>query len=99
VFSIASKYEVKLLKERTQIVIVDGIDESNAIEDFGFGHQHNSEGIKHAAFEGIKKMFPEAKLPDSLIDKPENLKNLIDIHRKLQKVQNEMKSEMEKFQH
>jgi Leucine-rich repeat (LRR) protein len=97
VFAIAAKYDVKLLKDRAEEIIAENVNASNALEIFSFGHQHNSDVIKCAAFREIKKMFPGTDLQDSLIDQPEDLKNIIDIHRKLLNVQHEMEFALKKF--
>jgi hypothetical protein len=79
VFAIASKYDVKLLKERTEKIIVTKLNESNAVEVFCLGHLHNSNVMKRAAFGEIEKMFPETDLYY-------DLKRLIEAHRNSKKL-------------
>jgi BTB/POZ domain len=89
-YAIASKYEVTSLKSTAHKLILRNLGESNAIEIFGLGHQHNSDRIKRAAFEVIKKMFPWKVLEDELMEDPKTLKKLIDAARKIQEGQAEI---------
>jgi Leucine-rich repeat (LRR) protein len=98
VFAIASKFEVKLLIERTEKIIAENVNESNAMEVFNLGHLHNSDVMKRAAFRQIEKMFPERMLEYELLGKPEDLRQLIEIHRKAQKVNAELDATLKKFE-
>jgi hypothetical protein len=66
---------MKLLIEE---IIVKYLDEANAYKVFILSHRYKSENIKFAAFEEIKK-----KLPESLIEKPDKVRELIEAKQKL----------------
>jgi BTB/POZ domain/Leucine rich repeat len=85
-YAIASRYHVKNLKSRTEKIMLRNIDETNALEVFGLGHQYNSIKMKLAAFEEIKKMFPNTPLRDELMTKPENLKEIVNAGRERKKI-------------
>lgn len=82
-FAIASKYDVGQLKTIAENIVLNNIDCLNAIEVFGLGHLHESEKLQTAAFNEIKKMFPELKLNDYLIKTPEKLEKLVEARRNL----------------
>jgi Leucine-rich repeat (LRR) protein len=98
VYAIAAKYDVKLLKERTEKIIVDNVNESNAIEVFGLGYLHNSDVMKRAAFGEIEKMFPDRMLDYELIENPEDLKQLIEAHCKFLEAEAELDSTLKNFE-
>lgn len=83
-YEIAGKYDVKKLKTKTENAIMRSIDASNAIKVFEISHDYKSEKLKIAAFNEIKKMFPEMELNDSLMDRPEDLKQMVQIKKELQ---------------
>lgn len=100
-YAIAGKYNVELLMEKTEKLVLHNINESNAIEVFGLGHLNNSDEMKRAAFEKIKKMIPEMKINDSLMYKPEDLKEIVEAYRnrkrKIQEAEKEFRAEIHKF--
>ena len=77
-FAIATKYEVKLLREHSETIVVSSIDHSNAIDVFCLGHLYHSEKMKVSAFNEIKNIFNLKDLDDSLLDDPETLSKLIE---------------------
>ena len=89
-FAIATKYEVKLLRERTEKIIMRNIFQTNAIDVLCLGHLHLSEKMKVAAFSEIKQMFPMKDLEDSLLDDPLTLKKMIHAVKKIQEGQSEI---------
>ena len=89
-FAIATKYEVKLLREQTEKIIMRNIDHSNAVDVFCLGHLYLSEEMKVAAFSKIKQMFPKKDLDDSILDDPLTLKKLIIALKKIQEGQSEI---------
>jgi hypothetical protein len=101
-FTIADKYDVDNLKSRCEKIILYNINDSNALEIIHFGHHHSLDELERAAFNRIKKMFPEIKFSDELIKKkPEDLKEIIEIHcsrkRKIQEAEEEFRAKMQKF--
>jgi BTB/POZ domain len=95
--AIAQKYDVELLKQRTEKIILHNLTEDNALDIFGFAHLHNSDKIKRAAFEVIKKMFPDTKLSDALMNQPEALKKLIEARHKFLEHEHEYQQALKKF--
>jgi BTB/POZ domain/Leucine rich repeat len=80
-YSIAAKHDIPKLKTLAHELTLRNIDEFNAFKVFTVGHSHNSFGMKYLAFKQIKKMFPNAEFDDSLMDKPEQLKKLVEACR------------------
>lgn len=100
-FAIAGKYDVKLLKETTEKIILRNINDSNAIEVFSLAHLHNSDEMKRAAFRTIKEMFPETPLSDDLMENLENLEEIVtalrDRKRRILDAEKDFQAKMQKF--
>jgi Leucine-rich repeat (LRR) protein len=96
-FAIAAKYEVKNLKRITKILVLRNIDESNALEVFGLGYLYKSDDLKRCGFAVIQQMFPEEDLHDSMMEKPEELREIFEDGRKIQEIQEKMKSKLSKM--
>lgn len=77
-FAISCKFEVDELKDISEEMILDNLGEANAYEVFTIGHLFSSDNLKSAAFDEIKSLFPGTKLPEYLVNRPENVKELID---------------------
>jgi BTB/POZ domain len=90
-FAIAAKYEVKNLKRVTKALILRNLDDSNALEVYGLGYLHKSDVLKRRGFATIQEMFPEEKLHDSLMEMPEDLREIIEYLRKIQEFQAKLK--------
>lgn len=95
-FALSSKYDVPALKSYWEKIVIQNLDESNALEIFSFGHLHDSENMKTLAFKMIKKLIPGVKLPDELIEHPEDLKEIVEAgmtrKRKIQEAEDEFKT-------
>lgn len=89
-YALAAKYDVKLLKQRAEKIVLCNIAESNALEIFGLAHLHNSAVLKRAAFCVIKQMFPHKEMNESLIVNPEKLKIIVETARRIQQAQAEL---------
>lgn len=100
-FSIATKFDLKRLTNIGHQKILKNLDESNALEVFELGHQHNCEEIKLAAFKKIKEMFVEKPVSDKLMEKPENVKEIVEARRnrkrKIQEAEEEYQEKLQKF--
>jgi Leucine-rich repeat (LRR) protein len=83
-YVIAAKYNVTELKEVSEKIVLENIDESNSLDVLNFANQHNFDKMKRKSFGIIKKMIPELSLPDEMMDKPENLKQIVEARRKRQ---------------
>lgn len=77
-FSLATKYDVSELRRSSEQMLMENLDESNALELFDLGHRHGSQQLKALAFNEITSMFPEATLDCDLINHPESLKELME---------------------
>lgn len=78
-FALAAKLEVEELKTICgKIICRNVLNNSNAYKIFMLGHIYAAEKLKLAAFNQIKAMFPDAKLPDRLMQEPESLKKLME---------------------
>lgn len=74
IFAIAARYDVSPLKSKCEDIILDNLDEGNALEIFSFAHLYNLEGIKIAAFREIKSRFKGFIVNNSLMHDPLRLK-------------------------
>jgi Leucine-rich repeat (LRR) protein len=84
IFSLASKLKVPELQSLTEKIVLSRLSFKNAYNVFVQGHRYESENLKRAAFQEIKKTFPE--LSETLIEKPEKLKEIIEAKLKLEAI-------------
>jgi len=77
---LADQYQVETLKEMCEIHLMGTITNETAMENFILANRYNSQyGLKQKAFELIKEIVgPSYKVPDSYIDKVEEVQYLID---------------------
>jgi BTB/POZ domain/Leucine rich repeat len=99
-YAIAIKYDIAGLKEKSHQIILRNLEENNALEVFGLGHLHNSEQMKRVAFNKINETFPNAELDESLMENPEDLREIVearrDRKRKMEEAEVAYQSKMEK---
>jgi len=84
-YELAAKYEVLCLMSIAEDLILDSINNENAYEVLVFGNLNNSDDLKDDAFDEIKKLFTDVELPESLKNRPDDLKLLIDAQLKMKK--------------
>lgn len=78
-FALAVKLKADELKSISETIICKNIlNNSNAYKVFMLGHVYAAEKIKLAAFNRIRAMFPDANLPNRLMQEPEILKKIIE---------------------
>jgi hypothetical protein len=94
-FVIAARFNVKLLMEKSEEILLRSVDRSNALEVFQFANSHNLVQIKRLSFEAIRSMFPQKTIEDSFIDDPESLKILVESYRKMVKINEEIDNLLE----
>jgi hypothetical protein len=94
-FVIAARFNVKLLMDKAEEILLRTVDRSNAYEIFQFANNHNLNRMKLAAFEAIRSMFPQKKIDDSFIDDPETLKIVVDSYLKMVKISEEIDNLLE----
>lgn len=82
-YLIAKEYEVTSLTETCQNIILDNLDESNALEVFAFGQLCNSKEIRKFAIDEIRKKFTELFFADLADDRPRKLKTWIKSFRSI----------------
>jgi len=82
-YELAAKYEIPCLLPIAEDLILDSINNENAYDVLVLGNLHNNEDLKKDAFEEIKKLFSDVKLSESLKDRPDDLKLLIDAQHKM----------------
>jgi len=84
-YALATKYEVPSLLSIAEYLILDSINNENAYEVLVLGNLHNSDDLKDDAFDEIKKQFTDVELPESLKDRPDDLKVMIDAQIEMKK--------------
>ncbi|CRL03848.1 CLUMA_CG016978, isoform A [Clunio marinus] len=87
--NLAEKFKVQNLLSIVEDMIIDDLNDDNAIEVLEFGCRFNCDGIKTSAFEVIQSMFDEP-LKDDLINQPEAVTELVEAQRNF-------KSTLEKY--
>lgn len=101
VFEMATKFDIPDLKNRSQEIMVKGLDDSNAVDIFALGHVFAAETMKESALKQIKKTLPTVELTDKLKNNIEGLKELMDARRKfkemLQEAENEQKTKTDEI--
>ncbi|CRK99764.1 CLUMA_CG013079, isoform A [Clunio marinus] len=90
-FSLAAKLKVETLVSIIEDMIIDDLNDDNAIEIFELACRFNYDGMKTSAFEFIQSMFDEP-LKDELMNQPEVLKELVEAKRKINSILNKLKS-------
>jgi len=77
-YGLAAKYEVNNLLLIAEDLILDNINDENAHEVLVLGNLHNNDYFKEDAFNEIKDLFIGMKLVESLKERPDDLKIMID---------------------
>lgn len=83
-FRLASKYEVPQLKEISQKIILNNIDDLNPLEIFVLGDEHNEQNLMKKAFKLIQEDYDD--IPDDLLEHPAAVKELVEAKDKLEEV-------------
>lgn len=86
VFKMAAFYDVSKLKSICENIILDNLDETNALEIFTLAYDHDCDKMECNAFLHIRDIFPDYILDESLMEKPKYLKELVDAKRHLDKL-------------
>lgn len=85
-FALSSRLKVEEVKDFVEKIVLKDLDVTNAHKVFTLGHCYRSEALKTAAFEEIRKMFPDKKLADNLIENPVKIKEIIEAKLKFDAV-------------
>jgi hypothetical protein len=85
-YSIGSRYELNSLMEVAEQAMLRNLDGSNAFEVLQLARLHKNDQLKEAAFKVIKDMFLPKTINDLLVDRTEELKQLVEAYRKLEEV-------------
>ena len=91
---LAVKYDVPALKEISEEIVYDNIDESNALEVFNLGHLHSSDKLKRFSLVHIGN-FLKAHLDDRFMDQTQRLQTLVETRRKILKLEENLKNLLE----
>lgn len=84
VFAAAIKLQMNQLKALAEEKILLLVNSSTAAEFLLYGNNNNLESVKTAAFQLIKKMFPENILPSRLKNEPEKILTLLAAKKELE---------------
>jgi hypothetical protein len=91
---LAHKFAVQEIKDITKEIIVNTLNNENAFDVFQLGVFCKDSSMKRAAFELIDQSFP-GKLAESLINKPDDLKVVIDAAAAYKYATNEAKQKFD----
>lgn len=89
-FTLACKYDVPDLKEICENIILENVDDSNAMEILNLGHLYCSKNLKRAAFTEIEALVG-LDIEESFIDNPQKLQELVDAVKKLNSLMDDCK--------
>lgn len=78
VFKLAEKYDVKELRDMCEAILIDTIEENNAVEILELGRLYDKNNLKNLAFRKIREALPEKFFRDEWIDQPDRLKRIMD---------------------
>ncbi|CRK99761.1 CLUMA_CG013080, isoform A [Clunio marinus] len=84
-FALAAKFKVETLMSIIEDMIIDDLNDDNAIEIYELACRFNCDGMKTSAFEFIQSMFDEP-LKDELMNQPEVLKELVEAKQKINSI-------------
>ncbi|CRK99762.1 CLUMA_CG013081, isoform A [Clunio marinus] len=84
-FALAAKFKVETLMSIIEDMIIDDLNDDNAIEIYELACRFNCDGMKTSAFEFIQSMFDEP-LKDELMNQPEILKELVEAKQKINSI-------------
>ena len=76
-FALSSKYNMNELRAVSEELILDNIDESNAIEVFCLGYLFESDDMKFLALLELKKIHPELICREKMVNNPTELFELL----------------------
>ena len=86
IFELASKMKVLELKNAMEKIVLTQLDEENAWKVFLLAHKYKSSQLKRAAFNEIKKKFPDRKLPDEMTEDFSSVQQIIELKLKIDAV-------------
>lgn len=92
IFSLAAKFKVPSLRDVMQKIIVAQLDGSTAFKAFSLAHSTGSDDLKLAAFTVIRKMFPDRKLPECLMEDLKKVEAIVTAKEKLDAMMNHLES-------
>lgn len=78
IFKLAEKYDVRDLKYFCETLLLDIIQDTNAVEILELGTLYSNDALKNEAFRKIKISLPGKSIPCHWIDQPERLKRIMD---------------------
>lgn len=76
-FALSSKYNLPALMSVCEELILENIDELNAIDVLNLGNLFNSSDMKALAYNEIQRIRPGLKLTNEFMNKPEELMDLL----------------------
>lgn len=85
-FKLSSTLDAADLTSYCEDMILSILQESNAFDIFNLGHAYDNKAFKVHSFEKIRSMFPDIKMPDSLVEKPDKLKKLFEMRQLLNSI-------------
>ena len=86
IFALASKLKVRKLQSVLEKKVLSQLDEKNALKTFSLAHKYESSELKRAAFNKIKKLFPDRKLPDELAEDFSSVEEIMELKLKMDAV-------------
>lgn len=79
---ISGKYDVQVLKHFCESQLVTELDSENAYDILVLANIYHCPFMKKKSFEQIKEMLEGIELTDDLMDEPEKLQDLLNVHAK-----------------
>jgi BTB/POZ domain len=85
-FSLASTFKVEGLQKGYETIVIEKLDEKNALDALKIGNIYKSDEIIEAAFKKLKSTHPGSIISDTLKHKPEQIETILEAVETCQKV-------------
>lgn len=84
-FSLSANCKIELLKTKSKEMVMEKLDQENALEIFTLGYQYDTLDMQQLAFDEIKKMFPGVEFSEDLMMDIASLKELVEGNRNMKR--------------
>lgn len=98
IYAAAGRLNIQDLKNMTAQKLMDKVDQQNAFRVLELSNKYGNDELRLKAFEEIKKVLSDYKLNDEFSKKPEKIKKLLDMKKKMDEEYAKMQQEFEEIQ-
>lgn len=98
IYAAAGQLNIVELKNLTAVMLMDKIDEKNALKILELSNKYGNEELRKRAFEKIKEILPEYKMSNEFSKNPEKIKVLLEMKKKMDEEFAKMQQDLEDIQ-